>query len=248
MPRLNYPKITKGNAIATLLRLYRQEPEFMKELDEVRQPYLVLLNRFAKEGITFFIEHDLSPNQYVKAVIDYHTGHSEEDPFPSGKFQYMSQLQPYFDGLAKLAHKWKLNAPWAVGVLSFCDLIDLIKPAGGSTEVDIPLGDLEFIYPWTAPCPPLEVKISAWDIINFGREQVLTEIAENLRIYEGQIKAKGLHEYPSAVEEHARLWFEHYVHRKKYKELLNGCQLVDEDSIRRAVMKFRRLLGISINR
>ncbi len=246
MPRLNYPKITKGNAITALLRLYRQKPDFMKELDEIRQPYVELLSKFAKDGIAFFSEHKLSPDQYVKAVMDYHTGNSEQDPFPAGKFQYMSQLQPYFDGLSKLAIRWKLKAPWAVGALFYFDLMDLIKTAGGSTEVDIPLGELEFIYPWTAPCPPLEIKISAWDIINFGREPVLSEIAKKLQAYESQIKAMGLHEYPSTVEVYAWLWFEHHVHGKEFPKLVDRSYFDNPESIKRAVSRFTKLVGINL--
>ena len=95
MPRLHFPKVTKGNAITVLLRLYRQEPDFMEELEEVGQPYVEILSKFAKDGITFFSEHNLSPGQYAKAVMDYHAGNSEWDPFPAGKFQYMSQLIAY---------------------------------------------------------------------------------------------------------------------------------------------------------
>lgn len=64
MPKLSFPKITKGNAITALLKLYRQESDFMKELNEIREPYMHILKRFVKDSLMYFKEHKLSPTEY----------------------------------------------------------------------------------------------------------------------------------------------------------------------------------------
>ena len=246
MPKLSYPKITKGDAITALLKIYRKEPDFMTELEKIRQPYLAILSKFAKDAFAFFNDGTMSPAEYYQAVIDYNKGESQKDPFPAEQFGYLSQLQPYFDGLSELAHKWKLRAPWAVIVISLFDLMDLLKVQGLPDEIDILLENLESIYPWAPPLPPLEIKVPAWAIILGGRQAVQAEINEKLEEYESKIKAKSLHEYPSALDKHARWWFEHYVHGKKYKELDEGYPSPNSESIKKAVWKFTKLVGIKV--
>ena len=90
------------------------------------------------------------------------------------------------------------------------------------------------------------VKIPAWAIIVGGRQAVHAEISKKLEEYETQIKAKGLHEYPSALDKHAEWWFEHYVHSKKYKELDQGYPSPNAESIKKAVWKFTKLVGIKV--
>jgi hypothetical protein len=246
MPKLSFPKITKGNAITALLKLYRQEPEFMKELNEIREPYMQVLKKFTQDAVIYFKKHKLSPAEYYNAVIDWYKGHKAQDPFPIKEFQYLSQLQPYFDQLSKLADRWKLKASWAVISLFIFDLIDCLKELRMPSEIDIALGDLEAIYPWSPPSPPLEIKVSSWDIIVLGRKPIQAEIASKLKVYEDEVKAKGLHEYPFAQNVHARLWFEHYMHVKTYKELESEYPSAGQESIKRAVWKFTKMLGISV--
>lgn len=246
MPKLSYPKITKGDAIVALLNLYRKEPEFKKELYEMRKPYMETLSKFAEDSLAFFKESNISPAEYYQAVIDYTKAKSKKDPFPTKNFHYLSQLQPYFDSLGELAYKWKLRAPWAVITLSYFDLIDLLKAQGLPGEIDIPLENLEYIYPWAPPLPPLEIKVPAWAIILFGRKAIQAEINKKLREYENKIKLKGLREYPSALNMHAQWWFEHYVHKKKYAELEYEYPSANQESIKRAVWKFTKLIGVKI--
>ena len=246
MPKLSFPKITKGNAVTALLKLYRQEPDFMKELNEIRKPYMQVLKKFTLDSVIYFKKHKLSSAEYYNAVINWHKGEKTQDPFPINEFQYLSQCQPYFDELSKLADKWKLTASWGGRALFIFDLIDCLKQFCMPDEIDIALGDLETIYPWSPPLPPLKIKVSSWDIIVLGREPIQAEIASKLKVYEDEIKTKSLHEYPSALDAHARLWFEHYVHVKTYKELESEYPSVGQESIKRAVWKFTKLLGISV--
>lgn len=252
MPKLNYPKITKGNAIAALLNLYRKEPDFMKKLGKIRQPYLAILSKFAQDSLAFFKDSSIPPAEYYQAVIDYTKAKSKKDPFPTKNSHYLSQLQPYFDSLSELAYKWKLRAPWAVIALSLFDLINLLKALGLPDEMDIPLENLESIYPWAPPLPPLEIKIPAWAIILSGRQAVQTEVNKKLQEYENEIKDKVLHEYPSALSMHARWWFEHYIHHKTYDEIAqdevytpDGSLISYARNVGTAVRKFSMLIGIN---
>ena len=246
MPKLNYPKITKGNAITAVLNLYRKEPSFMKELDEIRQPYMPILEKFAKDSLSFIKEHKLSPSKYYQDTNDWYKGKIQQDPFPAEEFQYMSQVQPYLDGLGKLAEKWKLKAPWAVMALSMMDLADCFKGMGMPDEMDIPLSGLGDIYPWTPPLPSLDIKVPAWAFFISGREAIQTEIAGMLHDYEAEVKAKGVGEYPSAIEMHAQLWFKHYIYGKTYAQLEKEYHFANQESIKKAVWKFTKLLGLSV--
>ena len=251
MPKLSYPKITKGDAITALLKIYRKEPDFMTELEKIRQPYLAILSKFAKDAFAFFNDGTMSPAEYYQAVIDYNKGESQKDPFPAEQFGYLSQLQPYFDGLSGLAYKWKLRAPWGDMALFWLDLIDLLKAQGLPDEIDIPLEGLESIYPWAPPLPPLEIKVPAWAIILYGHNAVRDEINKKLQRYESDIQKKGLGEYPSAVEIHARLWFKHYVKKMKYDDIAQdeaytpgGAKISYAKNVSSAVRKFSKLIGI----
>ena len=253
MPKLNYPKITKGDAIAVLLKQYSKEPQFMKEWAAIREPYVDVLAKFAEDGLRFFEHGDITPAEYYQDLIDYYKNEGKKDPFPTNKFGYLSGLQSYFANLDELADKWKLKAPWATVTLFISDLTNLLKHKGFPDEIDIPMESLELIYPWEAPLPPLKIEVSAWAIILRGRQDVHTEINKKLQKYEDQIKAKGLHEYPSAVGKHARWWFEHYVHRKKYREIAeeeyypaDKTYTPNEESVKRAVWKFTKLVDIKI--
>lgn len=246
MPRLNYPKITKGDAIAALLKQYSKEPQFMKEWAAIREPYVHILARFAEDTLMFFKQGNITPAEYYQDLINYYKNEGKEDPFPADKFGYLSELQPYFDNLGELANKWKLKAPWAITTLFTSDLINLLKHSSLPNEIDIPIEDLELIYPWETPLPPLKLKVSAWAIILGGRQDVQNEINKKLWEYESEIKAKGIHEYPSALEKHAKWWFEHYVHNKTYPELEQKYPQVSRESIKRVVWKFSKLLNIKV--
>jgi len=246
MPKLNYFKITKGDAIAALLKQYSKEPQFIKEWAAIRKPYIDVLTKFAEDGLKLFEYGNITPAEYYHGVVDYHKKEDKKDPFPADKFGYLSELQPYFDDLGKMADKWKLKARWAVDILFISDLRNQLKHNGLPDEIDIPIEELELIYPWEAPLPPLKIEVSAWAIILGGRQAVQTEINKKLQEYESQIKTTGLHEYPSALDKHAGWWFEHYVHKKTYPELEQKNPQVSSESIKRAVWKFSKLLNIKI--
>lgn len=186
----------------------------------------------------------------VQAVIDYNKGESQKDPFLAEQFGYLSQLQPYFDGLSGLAYKWKLRAPWGDMALFWLDLIEVLGAQWVFKEQDIPLENLDLLYPWSPPLPPLEIKIPAWAIILFGREPVQAEVTKKLRKYESEIKDKGLSEYPSGLKKAAYWWFQYNIKGKRWVDLANEEAQDDPEggphpeNIRKAVSRFSKLIGI----
>ena len=176
MPRLSYPRITKGDAIHALITLYRENPNFMQEWKAIKQPYHELLLRFARDMVDFWSETTVVPDEYYKGVIEFcKTG--KNDTFPAGKFKYGKQLQPYLDALDKLAYKWEIRAPWAVLVLSLYDIVDAMHLP---ESVEIELEQYGQLYPWSPPAPPLEIEIPAWAVIVLGRKNIESEIAQRL--------------------------------------------------------------------
>lgn len=152
MPRLSYPQATKGNAIYALLKLYRNDPDFIKGLEEIRKPYMVLLDRFSIDVLAFFIAED-TPSNLPKALFEYGIGKSEDNPLPPEQFYqlfpYFDQFQPYFDGLNNFAYEWKLRARWAVHMLFILDIFDCWKAKGMPSKFDryrsLLVGDLTLV-------------------------------------------------------------------------------------------------------
>jgi len=257
MPKLSYPRITKGEAVYYLLRLYWNEPEFMEQLQQLHQSYVEFFAELAVAQVKFSLDckQVLSPEDYHKVRRHFYDqwvikgGKDPELPRNlSRQLQRIKQmypkLQPYFDGLGDLAYRWKLRAPWAVLVLYLHDMRDFLKASGMPENIDVPLEELELLYPWPPPVPALEIKVPAWALIHYSRKQIEAEIAMRLKDYESRIKAVGLKEYPSALENHARWWFEHYVKEKTYAELEEQFPRAGQETIKRKVWNFSKLAGI----
>lgn len=246
MPKLNYPKITKGDAIFALLSIYKLDPGFKEEWEQAKKPYLPLLAQFVQETVKFWAETNLTPAQYYDRVVDFYSAEGA-DPFPAGDFASAPQLQPYFDALAVLTDKWKLKANWAVLAFFSFDLFDELKHMGIPEQVDIPLEKVDSMFPWQPPEPPLHIEVPAFAVVLLGRKRILSEIEKRLRDYEAGIKASGLKEYPSSLQQYAQWWFLHYVNGRTYKQLAKQFPDALEESIRRAVWKFSKLIGVSVN-
>ncbi len=255
MPRLSDPTLTKGNARWALLKLYRSDPNFMKEVESLRNPYMALIDRFSVDALTFSLSADISSKEFYQAILAYRKGESERNPLPYEQFYeqfpYFDQFQPYFDGLHDLAYRWNLRAPWAVLLLFYCDIVDCWKAKGMPSEFDIPLEKFDSLFPWEPPALPLTITVPAWAVVVRGRRAVLEEVAGRLKQYENQIKAAGLKEYPSALKTHARWWFEHYVHRKRYDDIAQeetytpgGSLIAYAKNVGDAVRRFSKLIGI----
>lgn len=252
MPRLSHPKITKGHAVDALLNLYRNDREFVRELDKIRDPYLDLIIQCALGSFDSASKSGLSPKEYFETAIE-HAQNVQQGPsfFPEASV-YAAQLQPYFNALNKLAYRWKLRAPWAVPMLIIYDMFDvLIMKDLMPDEIDMPLEEFSSLYPWAPPLPPLEIKVPAWAIVLQGREKVLAEVGRKLQQYEKEIKATGLTEHPSSLQKHAKWWFEHYVRGLTWRQIADEIAEVDleggpqPENIRKAVTRLSKLIGVS---
>lgn len=261
MPKLRHPELTKGKAVSYLLDLYRNEPKFVRELDEIRRPYFPLLFGLADATLHFWAEcKKVLPSEDYWALVEFYQGKSQQPPSLDAELKEQrrlmeklwDQLQPYAITLRELTFKWKLSAPWAVQTIIYYDVFDLMTIRGLPMEIDVPINSLGHLYYiWPAPLPDLVITISPWAFFLSGKEQIQREIAEKLSQYEGQIKTAGFHEFPSALRTHAKWWFEHYIHRKTYDEIAQmevytpgGSPIVYGRNVGEAVRKFSNFIGI----
>jgi len=265
MPKLNDPRITKGRAVNGLVRLYLEEPEFRTELCQIRQKHCEVVLEFMSRQIELVAHCSATqtPEERYRTFRELYAFLIE----PSASHALVSgvtdrleemknmrlELRPYFTDLEQLAYRWKLRAPWAGPMLHLDYLHGCMKGLGVPDAINVTPEQLELMYPWTSPIPPLEVKVSAWAFVLFGREEIQIDVAEKLRDYEPRLKALGLTEYPSSLHKHARWWFEHFVHGKKYDDIAQeetyspGGSLVSYGrNVGDAVRRFSRLIGIDI--
>jgi gamma-glutamylcyclotransferase (GGCT)/AIG2-like uncharacterized protein YtfP len=263
MPRLRHPVLIKGKAVSYLVDIYRNDEEFVKDLDEMRRPYLPVLFGLADSTLDFWAEckSKLSQDDYW-AVIEFYQGKSEQMPSLDGELedrrslmeQLWMQLQPYAKALLPLTNKWKLRSVWAIPILIYCDIFDLMAIMGLPTEIDVPIGSVVRLYPLPISIPDLEIAISPWVFFISDKGQIQKEIAQKLSDYQNKIKSSGFHEFPSALKKHARWWFEHYVHRKTYDEIAQmevytpgDTPIIYARNVGEAVRRFSNLIGIKPN-
>lgn len=263
MPKLGDPRITKGHAASFLTCLYLQEPRFIAELQELRQNYLELLTELIVTQVEFFAKCRvaLTTEEYQRMLRDLYELLATLGSIPAlpanlarqlERIKQMSvKLRPYFRDLEQLASRWKLRASWAGPMLHLYDIHNCLKEIGMPDTIDVPLEQLDLLYPWPPPVSPLEIKVSAWAFVFYGRKQIQVEIARKLKDYEDRLKAVGLTEYPSSLQKHARWWFEHVVHGKKYDDIAQeetyspgGSSISHARNVGEAVRRFSRLVGI----
>jgi hypothetical protein len=263
MPKLRDPRITKGHAASFLIRLYLQEPGFFRELCQLRQNYLESLTESVLKLVEFFANCRvaLTTEQYQKMVRKFFESGATQSSIPALPRNIARQLEvikqiylrlgPYFNDLEQLASRWKLKASWAGPMLHLYYMHDCLKELGIPDTIDVPLEQLDSLYPWPPPVAPLEIKVSAWAFVLCGRKQIQADIAERVRDYEDKLKVLGLAEYPSSLEKHARWWFEYFVHGKKYDDIAQeeaytpgGSSISYARNVGEAVRKFSKLIGI----
>ena len=96
-------------------------------------------------------------------------------------------------------------------------------------------------------------KVSSWAFFLYGRTQIQSEIAVQLKDYEDRLKALDYEENPSRLQTHAKWWFECFIRGKEYDDIAQeeaytpGGSLVSyARNVGNAVRKFSRLVGIDI--
>jgi hypothetical protein len=263
MPRLSYPKIAIGNAIASLVDLYRNDPGFIEELGMIRLPHMAAIYEYSMNTLDFSnkCKEVLSPQDYSSVARAFQNQGNLTVRLPAKLKkarikleQSLEQLGPYIESLDKLALKWKLRAKWVGPILLLYDMFDLytvfgIMPSG---EIEMPIESMGSLYPWPPPMEDLVIRVPPWAFFLLGRAEIEKEISEKVSHYESQLRSKGYHEFPSSLRRHARWWFMHYVKRKKYDEIAAlEAQLPDgkamyERNVGVAVRKFSKLVGINI--
>lgn len=264
MPKLSHPRIEKGHAVAFLLDLYRNERAFVEELGQLRMPYAELLAQLAVSQAKFGINcrQLLPPEKFQETLhyfyYDYALRRDKVPELPAelaDQLEEMQQMwqeiQPYLGGLLELAFRWKLRAPWAVIVLVQYDIWGIWQDMGMPKEIDIPLYAFDNLYPWPPLMQPLEIKVSSWCFMFYGRDQIMAEIARQLKSYEEKIEALGIKQYPSRLSRHAKWWFEHYVHNMAYDKIAqaevytpSGSLISHARNVGTAVRRFSRLIEI----
>jgi len=262
MPKLDDPRITEAYARTLLLRLYLEEPKFAEELYQILTKYLLLVAKSLLMQLTF-TQHRmaiLTDEEYDEVRCTLHESGATESvialpDYLASEFRATKQasleLGPYLRDLEELAFKWKLRAAWGAPILHMSVLYGLLRQAGMPGSFDVPLDMLDRVYTWPPPLPALEIKVSAWAFVLQGRREIQRKIAKTLTDYERRLKATGLAEYPSSLEKHARWWFEHFVHGKKYDDIAQeethtpGGSLVSyARNVGEAVRRFSRIVGI----
>ena len=260
MPKLVSPSISKGKAIFHLIQLYRNEPSFMQEVKLLRKPYEERILNTAAAWIDFwFYCRDILPiDRLPEFWMNYYIGSGQPDTLPDSFINFLKQIQqeeyklaPYKDELTKLMIKWKLNIPVAVDMLMLLDSMDVLKEFGVPTECEVPFEDLDYCYPFPAVLPPLEINISANRFAFYSKQQIMSIIRKQLTEYESSAKKAGLKEPPSALEIHAKWWYEHYVNKKSYGQLAidypakkdTSLGVDRSGSIKRAVYEFSKLIA-----
>lgn len=264
MPKLRDPRITKGHAANFLIRLYLQEPEFYRGLCQIRQNYSGLLTESISKLAEFFANCRvaLTTEEYHKMVRGFYEMFATQLSIPDLPRNIARQIEeikriysklgPYFNDLEQLASRWKIKASWAGPMLHLYDIHDYLKELGIPDAIDVPLDQLDLLYPWPPPVAALEIKVSAWAFVLYGRKKIQADIAERLKNYEDRLKTLGLTEYPSSLEKHARWWFEHFVHGKDYDDIAqeeaytpSGSSISYARNVGDAVRRFSRLVGIN---
>jgi hypothetical protein len=256
MPKLSDPRITKGHAASFLVRLYLLEPEFLAEFHQLRLTHAKSLAEVLVIQVKFFMKckEALSAEEYWemgRALYELPGTRHSIRTLPADLARQLEKIKqayvklaPYFHDVEQLAYRWKLRVSWAGPMLYLYDMNDCLKELGMPEDIDVPLEQLDLLYPWPPPISPLEIKVSSWAFVFYGRKQIQAEIAKKLKEYEARLKTVGLKEKPSALENHAKWWFEHYVKGKPYQELAQQFPGTEEETIKRKVWEFSKLVGI----
>ena len=258
MPKLTIDQRTKGKAVAPLLNLYKAEPDFAKELKELRTDHSQIFEQWLTIAIPSWIQMKktltqdefsmtkdffLTKNQPISSDLA-----DKIEPFFSISDPHLTnQLKAYIEALNKLAYKWQLKAPWAGQALLFDQVLEamLNKLPKDVKNAEIPVEIIEPLLP-SAPLPSLQFEVKAHELMFSGRQEIQNNFDKDLADYEVQLKSMGWQELPSSLDKQAFWWFEHYVHQKTYKKLEEEHIEANRESIKRAVWKFSKLLGIKV--
>lgn len=227
--------ITLG-AVTTIIRLYKNEPNFENEFQQICQ--------FYRDPIQYFI-------------LCWIKSHREAVVLPEREYQVMldklkrnlvdKQVQDFNPDLCilaldELAWRWKLRLPGHLA--GFNLFIDKVSEEVKSLGIKIQEGPVFHLH-FSAQSSPLKMEIPSWLIIEYGQEEVVKQVRAAISKYTKQLREKGLSDYPSSLKKHAAWWLGHYVHGKTYPELAEEYAY-GQETIKRKVWEFRKLLHIEL--
>jgi hypothetical protein len=137
MSKLTISQRTFGKAMAALVKLYKAEPGFVKELEELRITYSPVLEQWLKIGVPNWIHmKKILTQEELSITRDFFLTENQTisdnlaakvEPLLSIPDPHLSsQLNAYVEALADLAYRWRLKATWAGSVLLFDHSLDMV--------------------------------------------------------------------------------------------------------------------------
>jgi hypothetical protein len=268
MPRLLPPEWIKLITRNYLLQLYEKEPRFVQEWNDVKCPFVSLIEQIARAGILNDAERLLARNppmdltawvsdqQKLRKYLQRLQGISDLSQLQESYDSLFGQLAPYVLRLRTLADNWNLRAPWAGGELMWRHIHkiqqDILNVAGVASLFELSDQQIQrFVNTEKGLLPSDNLPINVLLLYLAGGRLGLTNKLNNrLKEFEQKLKAAGAKEPPSARRTHAEWWFDHYVYGKEFPEISNKLALNDDEggpepkNIEKAVFKFSEFLNI----
>lgn len=266
MPRLLPQEWIRQKAINYLIERYKRKSDFMREWDQIRNPYCCLLKQYAKVftlyqmmDIAIKVPHDLVRWEIDHQRVEKYLG-GLPPPLKNSRDLHEllecleptdNELVPYKEKLRDLTYRWRMRADWAPDELFYDDIGTLqssIFRAAGVTAIN-KLSEGQVVA-YLRHSKPSGVSISfPVNVITLytegGRQGTERAFARYLAHFETALKHAGMKEVPSSLEKHANWWFEHYVNGRTYVQLENQFPQARE-SIKRAVWNFSKSLEIRV--
>jgi len=225
MPKLTIPERTYGKAIGCLIDLYKKEPGFIEELQKIRSVYEPAVIKWLDSSVPQWRRLQVELMQ-AKDRQDDSTTLSDVNIELSKKLSY--SVRRFYGG-------WNVTS----------ELIDYEKE----------LHDLAYRWHLKAKWSGVVLILSHInDVVGIMSEGDETTIEMPVEVIEPMLDKPPLPPlifkvtaYELMYSTHASWWFEHYVHGKPYEEIAAEHSVeVTENSVRQAVFRFRKLLGIEI--
>jgi len=241
MPKLSDALNDRVRGTIALVRLYREDLSFEKELNDACQLYHSLFQQFALEFLGSYRDAiDLQDDDYQSLV-------SNLEEKIGGRAADIAQIQACFHALDELACHWKLTVPMSGLFLLLSRVTDEIQCLG------IKIRTTPSFHPHLSEdIPPLELGVvPAWLMTEMGKTELIGFIGASISKYIDSLKMQGLKERPSRLEKHAYWWFQHNVNKKDWNNLADEEAQLDEkggpspENIQKAVTRFAKIIGIN---
>jgi hypothetical protein len=258
MPKLSIPVRTTGRAIECLVYLYKKEPGFSEQLQEIRSVHEPAVIKWLDSSIPQW-------RNLQTELIQTRDGQDTQATLSEANIKllkkFSNSIRRFYEGwnvtsdlinyekeLRDLAYSWHFKSKKSGIILILSHIYDLVGFGMERNEIVIET-PVDVIEPLLGrlSLPPLIFKVSAYELMYSDQGEIVQEFVKELSDYRLKLKSIGWKELPSALKIHAFWWFEHYVHGRSYKEIsAEQSPELNENSVRQAVFRFRNLLGIEI--